>query len=124
MAKQAKQSAQLSAKEKARRDHERAIEKLTGKSRAYLAKTDAAASPVNSLPDYKAGRRGAALGNHIPAGDGFAKDMLHAYKWKQGKEERTETILEMEERRKRVRYSFRKEGKMYGFDPFKKKQDK
>lgn len=124
MAKHVKRGTQANAKQKARHEHEKAIERLTAQSRAFLEKTDAADRSVNSLPDYKAGRRGAPPSNHIPAGDGFAKDIFYAYKWKQGREERTDTILEMEERRKRVRYSFRKEGKLYSFDPFEKKGKK
>ncbi len=107
------------AKAAAVKAHEKAIDKLLQKSRAVLAQSDTAAAPVHSLPDLKSGRRGVPAGDTIPAGGGYAKDMLHAYKWKKGKEERTDTIVELERKRKKVRYSFRKEGKMYGFDPFK-----
>lgn|GEM_PF-2185348 len=99
--------------------HEKAIARLLQKSRAVLADAAPEAQPVNALPDLKSGRRGVPAGDTIPAGGGYAKDMLHAYKWKKGKEERTDTIVELERKRKKVRYSFRKEGKMYGFDPFK-----
>lgn len=106
-------------KAKAAAEHKKAIDKLLAKSRAVLADSAAEKLPVNALPDLKSGRRGAPSSNTIPAGGGYAKDIFYAYKWKQGKEERTDTILEMEKRRKKVRYSFRKEGKMQDFDPFK-----
>ncbi|WP_150213528.1 hypothetical protein [Candidatus Tokpelaia sp.] len=99
--------------------HEKAVAKLLQKSRAVLADSAPEAQSVNALPDLKSGRRGVPAGDTIPAGGGYAKDMFHAYKWKKGKEERTDTIVELERKRKKVRYSFRKEGKMYGFDPFK-----
>lgn len=106
-------------KAQAAAEHKKAIDKLLEKSRAVLAKSGAEKQSVNALPNLKTGRRGAPAGDTIPAGGGYAKDMFYAHKWKQGKEERTDTILELEKRRKRVRYSFRKEGKMYDFDPFK-----
>jgi len=101
------------------KQHEKAIEKLLQKSRAVLADSAPEAHSVNALPDLKSGRRGVPAGDTIPAGGGYAKDIFHAYKWKKGKEERTDTIIELERKRKKVRYSFRKEGKIYGFDPFK-----